>query len=338
MSGKKRELDNDEPVCNGVRGMRPRDLDQFFTKPKIADLCVAHAERSLASKLACKLNDFNTIIEPSFGDGAFVAALLEKKVAQEKIVFIDIDARDEKCRQDFLKYQVPKDAKHKPKSIFNQRGADDKKIRWMAIGNPPFGKNSSTAINFFNHAAEFSDVIAFVVPRTFCKASVQDKLDRRFFLVEQYDVPSDGFLFKGEQYDVPCVFQVWAHANFLESKKHLVPEHERVPVPSSKERSVLPRMNSTNDFVFVSPTENPHAAIRRVGVNAGRIFEEKPASCSEQSHFFIRAVDDSRREPMLRRLKSLELEKTPSKFDTAGCPSISKSELCSLYVETTEKN
>ena len=37
---------------------------------------------------------------------------------------------------------------------------------------PPFGKVSSLAIRFFNKCAQFSDVIAFIIPRTFNKVSV----------------------------------------------------------------------------------------------------------------------------------------------------------------------
>ena len=39
----------------------------------------------------------------------------------------------------------------------------------LIVGNPPYGKNCSTAINFFNHAVTISDFIAFIIPKTFRK-------------------------------------------------------------------------------------------------------------------------------------------------------------------------
>ena len=53
----------------------------------------------------------------------------------------------------------------------------------LTIGNPPFGKNSSLAISFFNKAAEFSDIIAFILPQTFSKDSVKNRLNLSFFLI-----------------------------------------------------------------------------------------------------------------------------------------------------------
>jgi len=107
----------------------------------------------------------------------------------------------------------------------------------------------------------------------------------------------------------------------------------RVTIPPSKIRAIQPRISRTNDFVFVSPSQQPDIAIRRVGVNAGRIFENEPEKCSKQSHFFLKAVDIEQRLQILQRLRSLDLEKASVKYNTAGCPSISKTELCILYDE-----
>lgn len=87
-------------IVGGVRGLKPRDYDQFFTKKEIAEECI----KVLMDSISMKLSDFDLTLEPSFGDGAFVNALQNvANVANDKLKFVDIDARNEKHRKDFLK-------------------------------------------------------------------------------------------------------------------------------------------------------------------------------------------------------------------------------------------
>ena len=76
-----------------VLGKQPRELDQFFTKPDIAQMCVAHLNKVFP------ISEFKSIIEPAHGNMAFVNALAEWK---EVVVSMDIDAVDESKRKDFL--------------------------------------------------------------------------------------------------------------------------------------------------------------------------------------------------------------------------------------------
>lgn len=315
---------------HGVRGLNPRENDQFFTSLPVAKHCVDLLQNSLT----VKITDFDLVLEPSFGTGAFVSALMFKGgVDPARMKYIDIDAFDEAARKDFL--QSTKEII--PPDFFHCKKADASKKRdhatmtgktCLTIGNPPFGKNASTAVAFFNTAAKFSSVIAFIVPRTFAKESVKDRLDRNFFLVKQELLEENSFIFEGKPCNVPCIFQVWIHCS------HMNMSEKSVLIPEGELRPVQTRIASTSDFVFVKASDDPHLAIRRVGVNAGRIFVETASQCSEQSHFFIRIKDEHRLEEVLARLRSLELEKINVKYDTAGCPSISKNELCVLYNAT----
>jgi predicted RNA methylase len=56
----------------------------------------------------------------------------------------------------------------------------------MVIQNPPFGRGSDLAIRFFNKAATFADYIAQIVPRTFRRPSIQNRLGDNFELVDEY--------------------------------------------------------------------------------------------------------------------------------------------------------
>jgi hypothetical protein len=78
----------------------------------------------------------------------------------------------------------------------------------LVIGNPPFGKISSIAIKFFNHSAKFSNVIAFIVPRTFRRVSVQNKLNKMFHLIYDEDVSTNPCCFIPKMM-VKCCFQIW---------------------------------------------------------------------------------------------------------------------------------
>jgi hypothetical protein len=73
----------------------------------------------------------------------------------------------------------------------------------LIIGNPPFGKRASLAIEFFNRATRLSDVIAFVVPVQFRKWSVQSKLNPEMRLVLDKDVPEHTFD------GIRCCLQIW---------------------------------------------------------------------------------------------------------------------------------
>ena len=58
----------------------------------------------------------------------------------------------------------------------------------ITISNPPFGRNNSLSIPFFNKAAQVSDLIIFIVPRSWRKWSVQNRLNQNFHLVRDDDL------------------------------------------------------------------------------------------------------------------------------------------------------
>ena len=291
-----------------VIGKTPRELDQFFTKPELALKCVNEIE----DILSIRLNEFDLIVEPSAGNGAFVDAISSLIDNESKLIYMDIDSKDKKFRHDFLKYDL-------------QKG--DKKC--ITIGNPPFGKNSSIAIQFFNKAAKYSDVIAFILPRTFCKVSVQNKLDQNFFQVYEKRIPETGFMFEGKSYNVPCVFQIWVNTKFVNFIDQSLSNWE-----SGDKRPIIPSISETHHFKFVKNTENPDLVLRRVGVYAGRMYLDDPENHTQQNHLFLKRKSNSiSKQELINNIKKLDLENADFKYDTAGMPCINKSELSSLYLE-----
>ncbi len=258
---------------------RARHLDKFYTDPEVAAECV-EVVRKVIGRARCRL----TWLEPSAGGGAFFDAMPKNKLG------FDIEPEHPKViRLDFLSWDP---------------GTSE---RFVTVGNPPFGKNASLAIRFFNHAAAFSEVIAFIVPRTFEKDSVVRRLHRNFHLARQTEVPVDGFTFLGDVYSVPCVFQVWERRD--------------------AERPLIKSALSVPDFQFVMKSKADFA-FQRVGARAGTIYREFRAR-SESSHYFIR--DLGIRQRVIDILGGINWD--PIKSRTAGNPSIAKRELVSAYLE-----
>lgn len=254
-----------------------RELDQFYTNKDIALQCY-ELLKGLLKEHNIKPS---TWLEPSAGAGAFFSIIKEEKLG------IDIDPKIENViKSDFLEYDLQNE-------------------EYITIGNPPFGKNSSLAIKFFNKCALASQVVAFIVPKTFKKDSVQNKLDKNMHLVFEWDVPVNSFNIKKEVVDVPCVFQVWV------KKPELREKHEKAIV--------------SVDFTFTD-RHSADFAFQRVGAKAGAIKDPKVfADIADASHIFIAAA-----QPEVAKILKV-IDWSDVKFNTAGNPSISKTELIHVY-------
>lgn len=154
------------------------NLDKFYTKPDIAEQCFCFLQKHYPSIS----EEF--FLEPSAGSGNFLSFLKHYDA-------FDIKPEGDNIRQaDFLTLELSR--------------AD-----YITIGNPPFGKRSKLAIDFFNHAAKFSKIIAFIVPVSFMKWGVQKELDKNFNLLAYKYLPENSFTDNGKDFSVRCVFQIW---------------------------------------------------------------------------------------------------------------------------------
>ncbi|MBP6043768.1 MAG: hypothetical protein KA500_04585 [Rhodoluna sp.] len=161
--------------------------EQFYTPAPLARELftdVAEVVPNLAERV---------IIEPAGGTGAFIKAA--KKFGVAEVVSFDIEPKHGGITAgDFLQAEL------------NLRGA-------VTISNPPFGRNNSLSIPFFNKAAEHSDYIAFIVPRSWRKWSVINRLDQRFHLVFDKDIQIDYVDDAGDELStksrLATCFQIW---------------------------------------------------------------------------------------------------------------------------------
>lgn len=164
-----------------VEKVRETGLDKFYTIPSISEKCL----EIIGSRY--KWSDWGLVIEPSAGNGSFLT-----RIPTIKKIGIDISPEHKDIiEQDFLTYYPP---------------SNIDKI--LVVGNPPFGKVSSLAIKFFNHASIWADVIAFIIPRTFRRVSIHNKLNTKFHLVFDEEIPIKPCSFNHPMM-VKCCFQIW---------------------------------------------------------------------------------------------------------------------------------
>ena len=110
-----------------------RQLDQFYTDRSLADRLAGVVLARLADRGVAPAS--LPFLEPSAGEGAFVDALLTQ-APQARVAGCDLDPKHPLAvRQDFF-----------------ERPASPLDERWVVLGNPPFGKNATLAVRFFNHA------------------------------------------------------------------------------------------------------------------------------------------------------------------------------------------
>ncbi len=263
-----------------------RALDQFYTQPKVSEI--------FFKKLLTYINASEFyFIEPSAGNGAFSDLL--------QLNGFNFEAFDLEPKKSYIKQQDFFDYNFTPSD-------NNKKI--VVLGNPPFGKNASLALRFFNKSATFSNIIAFILPATFKKTSIQKRMALNFHLIYEEDTPSNAFIFEGNDYNVPCVFQIWEKQNY---------------------QRIYESPLSTSDFIFLKTGLNADLAFQRVGANAGKItFSPKCVEKNVNSHFFLKFKSKK----IMR--KFLKCDFTAFKLCTAGCPSISKNEI--LYVWNNSKD
>lgn len=170
--------------------------EQFYTPSELA-LRLVKTVSGLVGSLENK-----TVIEPAGGTGSFVKAA--KALGAKKVISFDIEPKAEGVLlADFLV---------ETKGLARLTNA-------ITISNPPFGRNNSLSIPFFNKAAQHSQYIAFVVPRSWRKWSVINRLNRNFHLIHDEELAIDYVDELGEMVwqkaRLKTCFQIWERRDSL---------------------------------------------------------------------------------------------------------------------------
>lgn len=286
---RKETLDTDN--SKSAKEVRDSGLDKFYTNPDIAEKCL----ESVGSMY--KWSNWELVIEPSAGNGSFLT-----RIPTNKKIGIDISPEHEDIiKQDFLTYMPP---------------TGIGKI--LVIGNPPFGRVSSLAIKFFNHASKWADVIAFIVPRTFRKVSVHNKLNTSFHILFDEDIPMEPCSFSPPMM-AKCCFQIW-------EKRETA-------------RSIVELSTTHNDWKFLgfgpkdvtgqpTPPEGADFAMRAYGGKCGEIVDTNLEKLRPKSWHWIKS--NINKNILIERFNSLDYTLS---LNTARQNSMGRGELVRLYSE-----
>ncbi len=160
--------------------------DEFYTKPETVLLCLNELK-----KLYFFENE-DVIVEPSAGDGAFLSILC---LLTDFVVGYDINPKNKYIlMQDFLKIENP---------------AKPINSKMYVVGCPPF--EETLLQTFLQKSCEFSDVIAFILPKSFNSKGIEGI--KNFYQVKTIDLPDNSFRMFPEnemiEFSIPCVFQIW---------------------------------------------------------------------------------------------------------------------------------
>jgi hypothetical protein len=263
-----------------------KELDQYYTSPILA--------KYFLDKITAMLPyaEYDTVLEPSAGTGSFYNLLDSRRIG------LDLDPKCQGVqKQNFYDYVAP---------------VPYGKI--LTIGNPPFGKNSSDAVKFFNHSAKFSQAIAFILPRTFRKASLINRLDDDFHLVFDETVPDGSFIHDDRPYDVWCTMQIWVRKD--------------IKRPKIK----IKKLSDAKDYWEIVEPNLADFCVQRVGGRAGQVRTGSDfRTFSPLSHYYIKSNNPN----TLDIFNSLDYDAL--KYNTAGNPSISPSELVNLFFDEAQK-
>jgi hypothetical protein len=263
-------------------GLKRDTIDKFYTNPLVAKECIQLILQHLSID-----TEQDVIIEPSAGNGAFIP---EINMICQNVLFYDIQPEHASVvKADYLLLDLTATLGLRKSHV---------------IGNPPFGRQSSLAIQFIKKSALFADSISFILPKSFKKDSMRSHFPPKFHLVFQKDLEAKSFLQDGEPVDVPCVFQIWEKRE--------------------ENREAIAKLDADPSiFQFVKKDEDPDLSFRRVGVNAGAIDTKDLDKKSIQSHYFIKFGPTIDKKEFIEKMRQIQY----AQDNTVGPKSIGKQEI-----------
>ena len=298
---------------------RSRDLDQFYTRQESANAAIELLLDLIPQLLSTKAR----WIEPSVGNGAFYNAVCHK-LTPHAFDAIDIDEKRKMLQG------VPASVRQLTVNFMDYNAVESEE-KCICVGNPPFGKNASLALDFINHAEKFCDVIAFILPNSFHKLSIMNRVSRNLHLISKKAVKKDAFIYEKEVVHVPSTWFVFVHrkckwttAINTQNLRELI-----VPYPVESKYITFQANGPTNETTFM---------IQRVGMAAGKVTlnreEWKGKETSKNFYFVIIHFEHIKCAEAVRN--DFDLQHIKEKHWTAGMPSISKSEVVKYLTEFIE--
>ena len=282
-------------------------LDKFYTQDHVAKQCFEFLHSQL------NISENAIYLEPSAGAGSFINLL-------SHYIALDIAPEDDRIKkQDYLKYEVDKE-------------------NFITIGNPPFGNRSKLAIDFFNKAATMSDVIAFILPVSFMKWSVQKNLSSNFALYNCMYLEPESFSVNGEPYSIRTIFQIWVKKGSQYDNGTNLRLIKQPPI--SHEDFEIWQYNATPEAVKYVEEDWKYATYRQGYHNYNQIFtrkdynyikEKMTADKKKQQFFFIKPLTEEAENLILNMDFNALAERN------TATPGFGKGDFVSYYIERKNK-
>ena len=190
--------------------------DKFYTKEDTARECIN----------LINLSDYDTIIEPSAGNGSF-----SNNINHKNLLSFDISPDNDKIKkQDWLEY--------KGEGIIGKT---------LVVGNPPFGICNDLTFKFINKSDELEiDTIAFIVSKGFNGDHYKNRMPKYYHLRKSINLPENIFIFNGKDYKVRCCFQIWDRKD-IKREKIIYPKSDQIEF-LSKEQALQQIKKSKNNI------------------------------------------------------------------------------------------
>lgn len=282
-------------------------LDKFYTQEHVAKQCFEFLHSQL------NISENVIYLEPSAGAGAFIDLF-------SNYVALDIAPEDERIqKQNYLEYKT------------NNKN-------FITVGNPPFGNRSKLAIDFFNKAATMSDVIAFILPVSFMKWSVQKNLSSNFALYNYMYLEPESFSFNGEPYSIRTIFQIWVKKGSQYDNGTNLRLIKQPPI--SHEDFEIWQYNATPEAVKYVEEDWKYATYRQGYHNYNQIFtrkdydyikEKMTADKKKQQFFFIKPLTEEAENLILNMDFNALAERN------TATPGFGKGDFVSYYIERKNK-
>ncbi len=279
-----------------------QNLDKYYTKTEVSSFCYS------ALLNICDLLNLKNIliVEPSAGDGSFLSHF-----KQDFLAFDIAPQKNENIiKQDYLSL----DLKNYSKTISNSN--------IVFLGNPPFGKRGKLALSFLNKALDEGHIVGFIVPLQFRKWSIQSKVEKNAFLIGDYNLSDDSFLFMSKPYKLRCCFQIWT------KQPNNLPNLRILDKPSiSHPDFEMFQYNRTKEAEKYFDFDWDFAVPRQGYLDYSQKIFSKELCNKKQQWIFFKAHNKK----ALAKLLSIDFEKL-SKNNT-GTPGFGKHDVVSEYIK-----
>lgn len=284
-------------------GGQKDSLDRFYTSAAEAERLVQLIEADLP----------HLVIEPSAGQGSFVAALEQRRDA---VLAYDIDpdanlvCSTPVAKADFLRLSVAD-----IRAAYPEYAYDDTAF----VGNPPFGVQGRLAIQFVHHCLDLASDVWMILPPSFRKRSMADKIGNGE-LVQVYPLHDTTYTTPVGVVNVPSFMMHW----------HACDGREAYRRRRQEEQSAL----ATLPFDFISWKNcdsvdiDKMFSIRRVGGSSGHASES--TNVSPQSNYLCCVKNGYSRADIIKWINQTEF---PEREWSVGPRSLSKGEIALRLVQ-----